>query len=205
MSQEAYDIARSKAREARTCPLKHYCYRQAFVMNNLYHGTEKKYEVHVDHTNDELWDDPSDVMERVFESDFKNEAEAYISQHCPHGKIVENGQCRVCDLYDKRQGALKNGCVLPFYLVVEGTSRHYGGPEEGGWWYDWHTVLEVRQAFTLGGALRQARLLREKYPQPRYNRYSCANRGEEDTRIVLCYGEDDPRWPNETKQRPRYE
>lgn len=20
-------------------------------------------------------------------------------------------------------------------------SRHYGGPEEGGWWYDWHTCI----------------------------------------------------------------
>ena len=205
MSNEKYDNALERAKAARTCPLKHYCERHAFVMNNLYHGTEKKYEVILDHTNDPEWDDPSDVEEKVFESDFKNECEAFITQGAQRCELRVNGVCKVCDMYDARQRALKEGRVRPFYLVVEGTSRHYGGPEEGGWWYDWHEVLEVRRAFTLEEGLRQARALRESYPQPRYNRYSCANRGEPDTRIRLCYGEDDPRWPTESTHRPRYE
>lgn len=29
----------------------------------------------------------------------------------------------------------------PLYVAVVEVSRHYGGPEEGGWWYDRSTVL----------------------------------------------------------------
>jgi len=205
MGQETYEVALERAKGAQTCHRKHYCERKAFIMNNLYHGTEKKYEVILDHTNDPEWDDPSDVMEKVFESDFKNECEAFITQGAQRCTLKVNGICKVCDMYDARKAALKDGRVRPFYLVVEGTSRHYGGPEEGGWWYDWHEVLEVRRAFTLEEGLRQMRDLRDSYPQPRYNRYSCANRGEPDTRIVLCYGEGDPRWPVTSTHRPRYE
>jgi hypothetical protein len=205
MATESYDTALERAKAARTCPLRHYCERHQFIMNNLFHGTESKYDVVVDHTNDPEWDDPRDVTERVFSSDFLNEAEAYIAQHAPTGKVNVNGVCKVCDMYDRRQKALKEGRVLPYYIVASGISRHYGGPEEGGWWYDWTEILGVRRAFTLEEGLRAVRALREEYPQPRYGRHSCANRGEPDTHITLCYGEDDPRWPTESTQRPRYE
>lgn len=200
----SYEEALKQAKAARTCNSKHYCERHAFVMNNLYYGTEKKYQVMLDHTNDPEWDD-TDVWENVFESDFRNECEAFIQQGAQRCSLRVNGICQVCDLYDSRKRALKEGRVRPFYLVVEGISRHYGGPEEGGWWYDWREVLEVRRAFTLSEGLRQMRQLREEYPQPRYNRYSCANRGEPEPRVVLCYGEEDPRWPQESTHRPRYE
>lgn len=29
----------------------------------------------------------------------------------------------------------------PRYLSVYVTTRHYGGPEEGGWWYNWHRLV----------------------------------------------------------------
>ncbi len=192
----------------RTCPMKHYCERAAFIRENAYTNSAKTYKYEVWDPMANLnpdWDDPDTNEEKVFQSDDKSECEAFIRQGAQRCELRENGVCLVCNMYDKRQADLKAGKVRPFYLVVEGTSRHYGGPEEGGWWYDWHEVLEVRKAFTLEQGLFHARKLREQYPQPRYNRFSCANRGESDTRIVLCYGEDDPRWPTESTQRPRYE
>lgn len=194
----------------RTCPMKHYCERDAFARKNTYEpgspAHEHKYEVWDPMANLRPdWDDPDTNEEMVFSSDDKSECEAFIRNGAQRCVLRENGVCQVCDMYDRRQRDLAAGKVRPFYIVVEGTSRHYGGPEEGGWWYDWHEVLEVRKAFTFEQGLRQARALKEEYPQPRYNRYSCANRGEADTRIVFCYGEDDPRWPTESTQRPRYE
>lgn len=194
----------------RTCPIKHYCERESFDRKNAYDvgspAHEYRYEVWDTqaHLNPN-WDDTEDNEEMVFESDDKSECEAFMRQGGQRCELRENGVCRVCDLYERRQAAMKQGHVLPFYIVVEGTSRHYGGPEEGGWWYDWHEVLEVHKAYTLQEGLRHAHALKDKFPPPRYDRFSCANRGEEDIRIVLCYGEDDPRWPTETKQRPRYE
>jgi hypothetical protein len=34
-----------------------------------------------------------------------------------------------------------------FYVNVYDLSRHYGGPEEGGWWYDAGDVIEVHGPF----------------------------------------------------------
>lgn len=194
----------------RTCPMKHYCERDSFARKNAYEvgspAHEHKYEVWDLAANaDPEWDDPDTNENMVFSSDDKSECERFIGGRHGRLELRENGVCKVCDMYDRRQADLKCGKVRPFYLVVEGTSRLYGGPEEGGWYYDWHEILEVRKAYTLEQGLAHARTLKETYPQPRFNRFSCANRGEPDTRIVFCYGEDDPRWPTETKQAPRYE
>ena len=29
------------------------------------------------------------------------------------------------------------------FFNVYSVTRHYGGPEEGGWWYNWHALLET--------------------------------------------------------------
>jgi hypothetical protein len=34
-------------------------------------------------------------------------------------------------------------------ITVDSVSRHYGGPEEGGWWYDAGTVLEYHKILVL--------------------------------------------------------
>jgi hypothetical protein len=113
--------------------------------------------------------------------------------------------CKVCDMYDKRKLANAEGRKLPYLVVAWQISRHYGGAEEGGWWYDWCEVVDVREAHTMAEGLRQARKLKEEYPQPRFNRFSAANRGEGDTCIGVFYGEDDPRFPQNSTHRPRYE
>jgi len=90
------------------------------------------------------------------------------------------------------------------FVSVYEVSRHYGGPEEGGWWYDWRQF--TGQTYLRRGAekiqktvdtLKQ--LLHEH--QPRYDRFSCANRGEPDLVVIIemIPGE------NESTERPRYE
>lgn len=194
----------------RTCHMRHFCERTNFNTRRSYEvgkdGYEYKYEVWDPMANlRHDWDDPDTNEEMVFQSDDKSECEAFIRQGAQRCEIRENGVCEVCDLYDRRQADLKEGKVRPFYLVHYGISRHYGGPEEGGWWYDWTSINEVRKAYTLEQGLRHAKEMKDKYGQPRYNRYSCANRGEGDNYMVVCYGENDPRWPHESTQRPRYE
>jgi len=183
--------------------MKHFCERESFKRKREYDPEvyrEYKYEVW---DNRAQGDEEDDGGECVFKSDSEVECQEYLLR-CGT-ELRENGVCKVCDLYDRRQADLKDGKVRPYYLVSYSISRQYGGPEEGGWWYDWTSINEVRRAFTLEEGVRQARTLKDEYPQPRYNRFSCANRGEGDNHMVLCYGEDDPRWPTESTQRPRYE
>lgn len=114
----------------------------------------------------------------------------------------KNGEmCDMCDAYDARKQSVAQGKVPAFYVVATGVSRLYGGPEEGGWYYDAQQILAVRKVYTVAGALKAARELREEYPKPRYSRHSVL--GGEDTYIETCYSED--MFPEETKGRPHYE
>jgi hypothetical protein len=132
----------------------------------------------------------------------KHYCERWVSEH---DEPDDPHICGVCELYDARREAAEKGTVLPFYVLAVGMSRHYGGPEEGGWWYDMPEILGVKKAYTFKQGLKLARELKEEYPQPRYNRFSCANRGEPDVHLCVLYGENDPRWPGEDFERPRYE
>lgn len=199
-----------------TCLRKHYCdrrahnERQSFPSNSP--SYEYKYEVYDLNGEDgevqvfacnELAELRTHLLTNGFHPSVIGDLVA--GKNVGNHKVTVNGVCKICDLYDKRKAEQALGIVSPFYLIVEGISRHYGGPEEGGWWYDWHTILDVRKVFTFKQALKHARELREKYPQPKYNRYSSANRGEDDTVLRIVYSEDDPRWPEESNERPRYE
>ncbi len=195
----SYDEIRDRARAAKVCPYKHSCGRYDHVMSEWYSGTPNhKYEVWDNHgQNDE-------EGEMVFSSDSEAECLTYLERHGT--ELRENGKCDVCDMYEKRKAAVAQGKQPSFLIVAWGTSRAYGGPEEGGWWYDIDTVLEVRRAFTFEEGLRHARELREEYPQPRYNRFSCANRGEDDVYIRCVYAENDPRMPEDSPRgKPVYQ
>lgn len=34
--------------------------------------------------------------------------------------------------------------MKPRYITAYAVTRHYGGPEEGGWWYNWYSVIETQ-------------------------------------------------------------
>ncbi len=112
------------------------------------------------------------------------------------------GECKTCDAYEARQQATKECRLLPFYIVAYGISKGYGGPEEGGWWYDSRRILEVRKAYSWEQGLKLARQLKDEYPTCKHGRGSVL--GGEDTYIKVCYTEDE--FPSEGPNgRPRYE
>lgn len=109
-------------------------------------------------------------------------------------------RCRSC--WKKyRQEKLKQGKFMPLHAAVFEISRHYGGPEEGGWWYDWVTLVETVIVSGYSDTLKVMRKLHETYPQPKYNRHSVL--GSHDYSIQLYY--DLSCMPKETTHKPRYE
>lgn len=209
-----YDTLVKSADAASTCPLKHHCERHAYIMTAWYGEQEPPYNVRGSHNDGERY------YTEVLHKGTKEECQTYLDSFRglteeeqndynlpahPTLELEQNGVCKVCDMYDRRKAASAEGRMLPFLVVAWQISRHYGGPEEGGWWYDWTEVVDVRKAHTMSEGLRQARKLKAEYPQPRFNRFSCANRGEGDTMIGVFYGESDPRFPQNSTHRPRYE
>jgi hypothetical protein len=86
--------------------------------------------------------------------------------------------------------------LLQWVNVYE-TTRHYGGPEEGGWWYDWNQCAESRLLF-----FWQAEKVRDRL----YGMYE----DEGDISSVLggklyWIAIQDRKAENETKERPHYE
>ncbi len=82
----------------------------------------------------------------------------------------------------------------------------YGGPEEGGWWYDWYTFQRVAQRGGSKARLRdQAQTMTEKAAAEKkarrdYPRWSAA--GSPDTVYVV---ERSPGRKQRQQRRPHYE
>ena len=108
---------------------------------------------------------------------------------------------RKCIRAQLRREARGKGQVLPIYLVVQGISRYYGGPEEGGWYWDRSVIMEVRKVWTFRAARQAIRELRDDYPPPSYPRGSVL--GGQDIYIRVCVNEGE--FPREILTPPRYE
>lgn len=125
---------------------------------------------------------------------------------CPNGRDYcesnpnDRDTCRACRKAIRR-AATRTGEVQPFYVVAYGIDRCYGGPQEGGWWYDATTIHKVYKVWTVRQALAFARMLREQYPKPRHPRYSVI--GGQDQYVQTFY--DPSQFPVELTERPRYE
>lgn len=55
-------------------------------------------------------------------------------EDCYEEKCVECGEC-YCDCYPP-EGYVKPGNESLLYVNAYEVTRHYGGPQEGGWWYN---------------------------------------------------------------------
>ena len=88
------------------------------------------------------------------------------------------------------------------YVAVTHVTRHFGGPEEGGWWYDHTSIEDVRRVFGSEGVIAALEKLDREYPEPRYNRHSVLGAAG-DYEFTVCADQDD--FPEETTERPRYE
>jgi len=106
-----------------------------------------------------------------------------------------------CIRAQMRRDARAKGRVQPILIVVLGITRPYGGPEEGGWWWDRREILEVRKAWSFRTAREAIRELRDDYPKPRYPRGSVL--GGQDIFILTCMHEGE--FPSEVLTRPTYE
>jgi hypothetical protein len=103
-----------------------------------------------------------------------------------------------------RQQDRKPGQVLPIYIAVQGISRHFGGPEEGGWYYNNTHTEEVFKFWTAKDALVKLRELKEEYLPQRFDIYSAANGGAPDYQFVVTH--DPSFWEaRENTERPHYE
>ena len=120
---------------------------------------------------------------------------------------------------DTRDDGLPPVESVALYLV----DRAYGGPEEGGWWYDYGTLVPLEQARELAPMHWQPQYLtREENNTPRHQELrdhvlqgqayldATANKGRPSTssvlsqgRYELCWVDGHPHdWPEEA---PHYE
>lgn len=202
-NQISYDEIMTRARAAKVCPYPHHCERKEFISLE-WHMKAKSSPWEVWTKKDVEGDD---VCTEVVFAGTKSECEKqfeYELRNMPHlFWLEEKGRCLVCDMYEKRGAAIENNVCPPFLVVAYGISRHYGGPEEGGWYYDNTTILEVRKAYTWEQGVRQFRKLKEEYPTQRYGRGSVLGNGD-DVYVRCVYSEADPRFPQENHWRPHY-
>lgn len=90
-----------------------------------------------------------------------------------------------------------------WFVSMYAVSRHYGGPEEGGWWYDWKTFEKVR--CTVVGARADALRLASEFnatadeERDGPNRFSVIG-GDDET----YYVEQRPA-EHQSTERPHYE
>lgn len=85
-------------------------------------------------------------------------------------------------------------------VAVYEVTRMYGGPEEGGWWYDWTHIVMLRKFSSLRKAQKAKYDARRMYPKEHFNRHSCA--GNADTYVEI-HTSADKVW-EETTARPTY-
>lgn len=89
----------------------------------------------------------------------------------------------------ERRERTRKGELVPFYVAVYGTTRVYGGREEGGWYYNRERRLQCFRVWCFREALAKVRELMDEYQQPRWDIYSVL--GDEDFHIYLARDFDD--------------
>lgn len=93
---------------------------------------------------------------------------------------------------------MNNTTTSTLYVNVYDITRNYGGPEEGGWWYDCGEPLESHRVSSEPEALELQRQLKEKYPRTG-KRFSVLGGDDYDVRIEDHFAEEFP------ASLPRYE
>lgn len=88
---------------------------------------------------------------------------------------------------------------MTFYVTVYQVDQWYGGPEEGGWYYEVGKVKFVEAYSTRELAESRARILRQQYPDG-HHRYSVMPDGDDfKVEVSNTPGQNYP------KERPHYE
>lgn len=112
-------------------------------------------------------------------------------------EIEDTIDCEVCD---------GNGDILTpaneeqiVFVNVYSITRHYGGPEEGGWYYNWNECIESIPVQNKFSDLMKEEAIKRYESRKHGNIYSVLGGTDIDVRI-----EENPK-ESETKERPHYE
>lgn len=88
---------------------------------------------------------------------------------------------------------------LIVFVTAYSITREYGGPEEGGWWYNRYKMLETYPVKNKISSLMKEELEKQYKNKKRGNIYSVL--GGVDIEVIVERRQGD----NETKERPVYE
>lgn len=114
-----------------------------------------------------------------------------------HTTVDLDGTGPTCDLDDGPPLHLVDTDL--HYVAVYAISQGYGGPEEGGWWYEQGEIERHFAVKNLSAALRLKAALSEVYP---VTGKSTSVLGGEDWRIYISDRPFEPYYP---RKRPHYE
>lgn len=87
-------------------------------------------------------------------------------------------------------------------VSVYAVTRHYGGPEEGGWWYNWQDFTGYSERCTVAqvDAVKARLLALFADDAPEYSIDSMANHGEPEYHAIT----EGTAGASQSKERPRY-
>jgi len=109
--------------------------------------------------------------------------------------LSDTGRAPTYRVNGVRRGSPRAVCYVTAYTVT----RHYGGPEEGGWWYDWYEFLRSERTINRVSEHVFAKMSR-RTRGAKYGNIASV-RGGQDVRIFV---EDYP-GQHTTKEVPHYE
>lgn len=95
------------------------------------------------------------------------------------------------------------------YITAYAVTRHFGGPEEGGWWYNWYRVLEtirIPKAYQHMSNKRAVNAVarREKALQLKLDHINEGNIYHVNGGVMLSTCIESVRHENETTERPHF-
>jgi hypothetical protein len=109
-------------------------------------------------------------------------------------ELPENFICSQCN----NEGWLNVGPEEMVYVNVYKVTRHYGGPEEGGWWYNWYDCIEVFPTKNKNAEVIEEELESENAHMKYGDIYSVLGGQDIQVRIEATPAE------SQTKERPYY-
>jgi hypothetical protein len=112
-----------------------------------------------------------------------------------YGNFWDMKECDECN----HQGYTTVDEAQIVYVNVYSVTRHYGGPEEGGWYYNWDECIETYPCKNKVSDLIQEELENEHNRKKFGNIYSVLGGRDIEVRIEELPAE------SQTKERPYYE
>lgn len=115
-----------------------------------------------------LWNVPSDQLHDFFETHGHEHVPTVINAVQNHGETLRV-QAYKKSAREQKIKEIKDAItskVAPYRATAFEVNQAYGGPEEGGWWYEQaHPVATSRPHITRRGAEKEAQRMQSAFPQ----------------------------------------